>query len=209
MKPVHRLLSILVCILLFTFSACGKQSSQEPANSINGESGQVVTADDESKTEELTALFEEGVSRIYCLSINEPILILEDVFGDVQTYRGNSDIIFVTDTSAYFRTSLKYSDVSDYYGEIFADEALEWILSTRYLDVDGVLYCSSTGGATGVGIYDVSIEKVGENAYIGTFHQGLDMNNPLEVTSRFEVTATDAGYRISSIDYCPSFLKQS
>lgn len=209
MKPVHRLLSILVCILLFIFSACGKQSSQESANSINGESGQVVTADDESKTEELTALFEEGVSRIYCLSINEPILILEDVFGDVQTYRGNSDIIFVTDTSAYFRTSLKYSDVSDYYGEIFADEALEWILSTRYLDVDGVLYCSSTGGATGVGIYDVSIEKVGENAYIGTFHQGLDMNNPLEVTSRFEVTATDAGYRISSIDYCPSFLKQN
>ena len=147
MKTMHRLLSILVCILLFTFSACGKQSSQEPANSINGESGQVVTADDESKTEELTALFEEGVSRIYCLSINEPILILEDVFGDVQTYRGNSNIIFVTDTSAYFRTSLKYSDVSDYYGEIFADEALEWILSTRYLDVDGVLYCSSTGGA--------------------------------------------------------------
>ena len=83
------------------------------------------------------------------------------------------------------------------------------MLFTVFLDVDGVLYCSSTGGATGVGIYDVSIEKVGENAYIGTFHQGLDMNNPWEVTSRFEVTATDAGYRISSIDYCPSFLKQN
>ena len=99
MKTMYKLLLVFACIVLLTLCACGEQSSQEPASPINGESGQMITADDESKTEELTALFEEGVSRIYCLSINEPILILEDVFGDVFAPFGLGyihDVVFVS-----------------------------------------------------------------------------------------------------------------
>ena len=69
------------------------------------------------------------------------------------------------DSFAFARTSKNYSELVEYYGNIFIDEALEWILSTKFADMDGTLYLRIDGGASGVGTELLSIEKLKENTY--------------------------------------------
>ena len=46
----------------------------------------------------------------------------------------------------YIRTSRQYSEVEDYYAKTFTDKSLDWILSTKFADINGGLYCHSGFG---------------------------------------------------------------
>lgn len=110
------------------------------------------------------------------------------------------------DSFAFARTSKNYSELVEYYGNIFIDEALEWILSTKFADMDGTLYLRIDGGASGVGTELLSIEKLKENTYRSNYLRIYVSGESDEESTVFEVKKTDTGYRISNIDYHPDLL---
>ena len=79
-------------------------------------------------------------------------------------------------------------------------------MSTKFADVDGTLYCCRAGGATGFGSKAVSIEKGEENTYQAIYENTYIDDSTEEKSTTFSIEKTDAGYRVSSIDYCPNLL---
>lgn len=112
----------------------------------------------------------------------------------------------IIDNFPFVRTSKQYSELKEYYGQIFTGKALDWLMSTKFADVDGTLYCCRAGGATGFGSKAVSIEKGEENTYQAIYENAYIDDSSEEKSTTFSVQKTYAGYRISSIDYCSNLL---
>lgn len=208
MKTKYKLLSIFVCIILLTLCACGEQTpSPDPTEpdqpGVSDENEQIQS--DESITEkELEELFLGAITEIDDLATENPCDYLGYTFDGVEVYQ---EFCITIDQSPYVKTSLDYDKLVEYYENYFAGEALEWILSTKFMNVAGKVYCCAVGGRTGGWMEILSISNLQDNVYRGVFLHYYGVSDVAEENSTFEIKKTDAGYRISDIDFCPESLK--
>jgi hypothetical protein len=175
-----------------------------------------VDFDVEELSDELAkALFVKAVREIIFLSVEEPSSVISRAIGaDVKIPFAEKNIDG-RDGPAYIETTGKYKELQDYYAKVFAGDALDWILSTKFADVDGILYCSQVGGATGWGIANVVVTNIGQNNDQCTY-EAIFINYGGAITdtgdsylfayegtikSQFAIVKTENGYKISSIDY--------
>ena len=195
---MKRLMLLIMCaVLALGLCACGEQMPTD-----NDGKGQPVAADEEAKTKEITEQLQKALQLITDLATEAPDTLLRGYIEGVEI-----DHSVTIDGYPYYGTTADYSELVDFYGQVFSGDALEWILSTQFINVEGKLYCGMAGGATGVNICDVSIEKNGENSYRGTFYE-VSFDRNTESSCNFTVEETEAGYKISDIDYFPYFLKR-
>jgi hypothetical protein len=172
--------------------------SSQPAAS--GESQVESSGAAEGPTEEeLEKLFRSVMHEIQELAYEDSTYVIGQIFGGDIEFDYDDRVTF--DHFEYIRTTRQYSEMENYYGHFFTGEALDWIMSTKFLDVDGVLYLWKTGGATLNGCGSISIENLQGNTYQATWESSIGEHNTV-----FTVQKTDAGYRVSSIDYCPDLL---
>ncbi len=186
-------LSVLIISLL---AACSATATEPEAHAALG--GEGIT--DATAKE----LFEKATAEIRLLSSESPLDLVNMILGnDIEIVYEEKTI----DGVMYYETTAAFQDLKDYYAKLFTGEALTWILSTKFADVDGTLYCSPTGGATGWSIADLEVARTGQSSgsylYEATFNE---FDEP--TTSQFTIENTDDGYRISSIDYIPDLLRQ-
>ena len=153
-------------------------------------------------------LFERAAMEIIKLATEDPATIVMTVLGDnVKIFEESKKIGGVD----YFKTSESYEELKNYYSDIFISDALDWILSTKFANVDGVLYCSAVGGATGWTITDTEVillSQVDERyVYEASFKEVELMNDPGDpIAKRFIVEKIDNIYRIAEIGYVPYLL---
>ena len=140
-----------------------------------------------------------AMEKIGALASEDPQTLLRTLFSDIQI----SGEEMVIDGVPYVGTSLAHEDLAGYYGDTFTGEALEWILSTKFAEVDGAVYCSLVGGQSGGGLELSGVEKVEENTWQGSY-----LTYGEEHTTLFQVEETAGGYRISAIDYRPAGLER-
>ena len=198
---------ILACVLL---GGCGQTREARPSSSVLSEVSQFsVTgevqekaSEEEPTEEELLPLFEKAMNEIMSLATNDTadVLLYEIFDGEIECDYSNQVII---DDIPYQWTSRQYSEVVDYYSQTFTGEALDWLLNSRFADVDGVLYCFAGGGATGAHAKAVSIEKQKGNVYQAHYKMISLGEIIYEGDTTFSIEKTDAGYRVSSIEYHP------
>ncbi len=179
-------------------SSMQQEKSQEP--SVNEDH----TNEEEPSEEELIPLFEKAMNEIISLATNPTDDVLRDIF-DKEIKCDYMNQVIVDDTP-YQWTSRQYSELVNYYSQTFTGEALDWLLDTSFTDVDGVLYAFAGGGATGWQSKAVSVEKLDGNTYKGTYLAYHSTPEGEEESTIFSIEKTDAGYRISSIDYRPDLL---
>ncbi len=222
MKDIRIISLLLIFSVLFTFSACSRsaeptspseeqQSAQVQENQPTSESETENSADDslqqseeEPTEEELIELLDKAMNEINSLATNPTNDVLYDIFGEDIEFDPLNQVII--DDITYQWTSRQYSELVDYYSQTFTGEALNWILNTRFADVDGVLYGFLGGGATGTYSKAVSIEKLEENTY-RAHYQMFSLNVLIyEDDTTFSIEKTDAGYRVSDIDHRPDLL---
>ncbi len=183
-------------------SAQAEQSNQNSEESSSEKSDTNEEISDISN-KELTDLFSSALDEINDLAYDEPIFVVKNIFKGKDVQYKSVEV----DNHPYLETTIDYNMLVDYYAITFTDKALEWILSTKFLNVDGKLYCSAVGGASGIHIENISIEKIQDNKYKATFSCYHFSEEECKTQSNFEIKKTNDGYRISSIDYCPTFLK--
>ena len=147
--------------------------------------------------EEAQALFTAAMEEIRDLSSEDPQSLLRSIFPGIEI----SGDEMAVDGVPYVRTSLTCEELAGYYGETFTGEALEWVLSTKFADVDGAVYCSLVGGQSGGSFQTVSVEPLEGNAWEGRY-----LSSGEECTTVFEVEETAGGWRIAAIDYRPGRL---
>ena len=184
-----KILSLTLALLIAVpiFSGCGK-----------GEITDVAVIE----------LFERAAKEIIALASEEPESLIKTILGDDMKVVNKEKNI---DGKIYYETTAKYMALQNHYAEIFSGEALAWVLSTKFADVAGVLYCLPSGGATGWSIVNTKVSKVnqdnGISAYKATFSRIEGIKEPeAPTTSLFSIEKTAAGYRVSSIDYSPDLL---
>ncbi len=185
------LISVLVLLLL---AACSSAAIEAPKPASSGGEGITDAAAKE--------LFKKATAEIRLLSSEAPQDLVKMFLGSDVTIIYEEKSI---DGAMYYETTAAFQDLQDYYAELFTGDALTWILSTKFVDIDGTLYCSLTGGATGWNIADLTVTQIGQDG--GSYHYEATFTE-FENTksSRFTVVNTDNGYRISNIDYTAYLL---
>ena len=172
----------------------------ETSTSLSDSTSAEKSSDPDALSEtEIAQLFCDAMTEINHLATEDPSDNLKHIFDDVEILDG----VATVNQIPYIETSLPYDGLVDYYGSIFTGDALDWVLSTIYTNINGMVYCSSVGGMSGIGFTFVSIENLQENTYQGTYLTG---SSEEEQHTTFSIRETDAGYRISSIDYHPDIL---
>lgn len=234
----QKLLIILCTIsIVFSFAACVRQAEADTQNetSTQEEQNQQTTesqSEQKSPTErtdsnsseqqkedqnlsekeeptelELTELFDRAMYEINNLATTEIDYLLSEIFdGDIECDYSNQVTI---NGVPYQWTSRQYSELVDYYSQTFTGEALDWLLTSNFADVDGVLYGFAGGGASGILSKAVSIEKLEENTYQATYENTYVSGSTEECSTTFTIEKTDDGYRVSDIAHRPYFLSQS
>ena len=148
--------------------------------------------------EEARALFDAAMGKIRALATEDPQSLLRSIFPGVEI---SGDEMAVGGVP-YVRTSLAYEELAGYYGETFTGEALEWVLSTKFAEAEGAVYCSAAGGRSGGSFQTVSVEPLEGNAWEGRY-----LSSGEEQTTLFELEETGDGWRVSAIDYRPGGLE--
>lgn len=234
----QKLLIILCTIsIVFSFAACARQSEADTQNetSTQEEQNQQTTesqSEQKSPTErtdsnsseqqkedpnlsekeeptesELTELFDRAMYEINNLATTEIDYLLSEIFdGDIECDYSNQITI---NGVPYQWTSRRYSELVDYYSQTFTGEALDWLLTSNFADVDGVLYGFAGGGASGILSKAISIEKLEGNTYQATYENTYVSGSTEECSTTFTIERTDDGYRVSDIAHRPYFLSQS
>ena len=222
MKDI-RLISLLLDIsVLLAFSACSRsteptspseeqQSTQAQENQPTSESETEDSADDSSQKneeepteEELIELLDKAMNEINYLATESTDFIVSQIFNHEMEFYYDEEI-FINDFP-YIKTSKQYHNLENYYGQFFTGKAIDWIMSKRFADIDGILYCSEYAGASGFSSKATSIEKLERNAYLVHYQLfGID-DTPHEGSTTFSIEKTDAGYRVSDIDHRPDLL---
>lgn len=158
--------------------------SKEESNSV----------DEEPTYEELEELFNNAMHEINELATEDTTFIVSQIFNhEIEIYYDDEIVI---DNFHYVRTSKQYSELENYYEQTFTGEALDWIMSTRFRDVDDILYCRTFGGASGRGFKFLSLEKIQENNYMGKYLAYHTVKEGEEESTIFEVKKSmpDIGY---------------
>lgn len=234
----QKLLIILCTIsIVFSFAACARQSEADTQNetSTQEEQNQQTTesqSEQKSPTErtdsnsseqqkedqnlsekeeptesELTELFDRAMYEINNLATTEIDYLLSEIFDrDIECDYSNQITI---NGVPYQWTSRRYSELVDYYSQTFTGEALDWLLTSNFADVDGVLYGFAGGGASGILSKAISIEKLEGNTYQATYENTYVSGSTEECSTTFTIERTDDGYRVSDIAHRPYFLSQS
>ena len=141
-------------------------------------------------------LFEKGTYEIRKL-----------IYGGNEYTIANPEEIKEINDKEYIKTTEKYEIVKEKYATIFTGEALENVLSKKFVNVDGTLYIENAWGATGEDITNIQIEKVkeenGEITYKATYNKiNVDESISEEKYScEFKIKEVDGEYRISAINY--------
>lgn len=188
-------------------SGCSRDRTGSAVSRAPGTEEKSSSLSDSSSREEASAPSETGVGQLFCdamteindLATEDPADLLRQKFEEVRILDG----VVTVDQVPYMETSLPYEQLADYYGKIFTGDALDWVLSAKYADVDGMVYCSTVGGQSGIGFAFVSVEQLQGNTYEGTYRTN---SSDGEQRTAFTATETDAGLRISGIDYRPASL---
>lgn len=225
MKLIKIVVLFWVASMILNFAGCARQAEQNqeiqhpmesqakanspateqnPDSSEQQEKSQEVSEAEEPTEEELTELFDKAMYEINYLATEMPTFVVSQIFDHEMEFYYDDEIII--DNFPFVRTSKQYSELKEYYGQTFTGEALDWLMSTKFADVDGTLYCCIAGGATGFGSKAVSIEKLEGNTYQAIYENTYIDDSTEEKRTTFSIEKTDAGYRISSIDYCPDLL---
>lgn len=162
---------------------------------------------EEPTESELTELFDRAMYEINNLATTEIDYLLSEIFdGDIECDYSNQITI---NGVPYQWTSRRYSELVDYYSQTFTGEALDWLLTSNFADVDGVLYGFAGGGASGILSKAISIEKLEGNTYQATYENTYVSGSTEECSTTFTIERTDDGYRVSDIAHRPYFLSQS
>ncbi len=177
-----------------------EESKQPQENDKEGEAEEST----DISNQEIADLYKKAVRMILDLATCEPAEIPRKICSDIEFSREIVEI----NQEFYCETSMDFDKIVEYYSTVFTGEALEWVPATKFLNVDGKLYCCVVGGTSGWSVRDVSVEKIGPNTYQATFFTACGPEEAAKRQSNFEIKKTDAGYRISSIDYCPPWLKK-
>lgn len=200
------------------------QETQQPMESESGSNSPVTEQTDSSSSEqqkeeqnlseeeeptesELTELFDRAMYEINNLATTEIDYLLSEIFDrDIECDYSNQVTI---NGVPYQWTSRRYSELVDYYSQTFTGEALDWLLTSNFADVDGVLYGFAGGGASGILSKAISIEKLEGNTYQATYENIYVSGSTEECSTTFTIERTDDGYRVSDIAHRPYFLSQS
>lgn len=186
------------------FDSSKQDEKSEKTSEEDNLTNEEDSTEEEPTKEELTELFDKAMYEINDLATEMPTFVVSQIFDHKMEFYYDDEIII--DNFPFVRTSKQYSELKEYYSQTFTGEALDWFMSTKFADVDGTLYCCIAGGATGFGSKAVSIEKLEGNTYQAIYENTYIDNSTEEKTTTFSVQKTDAGYRVSSIDYCPDLL---
>ncbi len=204
------LIALLIAFCLCLSACSGNNAGRTDGNIASGENVSISEPTDElpleegPTEEELEKLFSDAIYEINELATEDPCDYIRHIFSDIEIDQENCVIV---DQIPYARTSLSYNELIEYYSNIFVDELLEWVLSTKFVNVEDMVYCCMVGGQTGGNIQLISISKIEGNTYEAVFQYHYGENETKEESSVFEIKRTDAGYRISSIDYRPVSLE--
>ena len=186
------------------FDSSEKQEKNQDTSEEDNLTNEEESIEEDLTEEELIPLFDKAMYEINYLATEMPTFVVSQIFDHEMEFYYDDEIII--DNFPFVRTSKQYSELKEYYGQTFTGEALDWFMSTKFADVDGTLYCCIAGGATGFGSKAVSIEKLEGNTYQAIYENTYIDDSTEEKSTTFSVQKTDAGYRISSIDYCPDLL---
>lgn len=168
---------------------------------------QNLSEEEEPTESELTELFDRAMYEINNLATTEIDYLLSEIFDrDIECDYSNQVTI---NGVPYQWTSRRYSELVDYYSQTFTGEALDWLLTSNFADVDGVLYGFAGGGASGILSKAISIEKLEGNTYQATYENTYVSGSTEECSTTFTIERTDDGYRVSDIAHRPYFLSQS
>ncbi len=180
------ILVLLSVLLALSFFSC--ENDTQPSSS---ESSSV----DYPSEEEILELLEKSLSEIFNIGTEDPFHVLYEILGsDLKSLSYDNEI----DGKFYIETNGSYSELETYYAQFFTDEALEWIISIKFKNVDGKVYCDISGGMTGVGASDITITEIGENSYKADYYvKGWKSYS----SCSFKIKETHLGYRISEIDF--------
>lgn len=183
-------------------------TEQTDSNSSEQQKEEQNLSEEEEPTEsELTELFDRAMYEINNLATTETDYLLSEIFdGDIECDYSNQITI---NGVPYQWTSRRYSELVDYYSQTFTGEALDWLLTSNFTDVDGVLYGFAGGGASGILSKAISIEKLEGNTYQATYENTYVSGSTEECSTTFTIERTDDGYRVSDIAHRPYFLSQS
>lgn len=183
-------------------------TEQTDSNSSEQQKEEQNLSEEEEPTEsELTELFDRAMYEINNLATTEIDYLLSEIFdGDIECDYSNQVTI---NGVPYQWTSRRYSELVDYYSQTFTGEALDWLLTSNFADVDGVLYGFAGGGASGILSKAISIEKLEGNTYQATYENTYVSGSTEECSTTFTIEKTNDGYRVSDIAHRPYFLSQS
>ena len=183
-------------------------TEQTDSNSSEQQKEEQNLSEEEEPTEsELTELFDRAMYEINNLATTEIDYLLSEIFdGDIECDYSNQVTI---NGVPYQWTSRRYSELVDYYSQTFTGEALDWLLTSNFADVDGVLYGFAGGGASGIVSKAISIEKLEGNTYQATYENTYVSGSTEECSTTFTIEKTNDGYRVSDIAHRPYFLSQS
>lgn len=147
-------------------------------------------------------LFDQATEEIILLASEDPRDVVHIILGDVEIY----NVVMIKNEHVYFKTSAKFEDLQNYYAATFTGKALEWILSTKFTEAEGTLYCDIAGGATGWSISNTEVTILEQNDDIYKCKATFNVQNISDI-SYFTIQQTEDGYRVSEIDYIPNLLK--
>lgn len=202
---------VILCLLLVTdrLGALGQSKEEKQATmmeELEQKEDQNLSEKEEPTESELTELFDRAMYEINNLATTEIDYLLSEIFdGDIECDYSNQITI---NGVPYQWTSRRYSELVDYYSQTFTGEALDWLLTSNFADVDGVLYGFAGGGASGILSKAVSIEKLEENTYQATYENTYVSGSTEECSTTFTIEKTDDGYRVSNIAYHPDLLER-
>ena len=187
------IMALILCLMV-TLAACGKSASQE-------------RSEQELTDTQVQDLFARATEEIIDLAAEEPLTLVHARVEDIIETTGVEKEI---NGVGYYETTAQYGKIANYYGELFTGEALAWVLGTKFADIDGVLYCSPIGGASGWSLTDITAKNVGIESETFTYevtYCRIDNSGKYEPEScELVVEKTENGYRVASIGYVPDLL---
>ena len=179
--------------------------SSEPINEIESEPSNEAESEipdqSEPSNKEIKELFEKATTKLVEYAVDEPVWVFGLDFGHENVIRIRTEI----NDHPYCKTTLNYQQLVNKYSEFFTGDVLNRFLSQYFYELDGVVYVTAIGGASGFGITNVKVTYIsqsnGEFLYKATFNR-TDFEDVPE--SQFFVKKTGDGYRLSDTDFFPA-----
>ena len=200
-----------LAMIFISMILTGCDQSETTSNSGSGTAAPVTntvsttgTVDaTEPSNEVIKELFEKSAKKLIQYSTSEPSYVLNTDF-DNKLETGEEKTI---NDRPYNKTNLNYQQAVDKYSELFTGNFLDEFLLKYFYNLDGVLYVTNAGGATGFDVANVQITYInqnnGEYSYKVTFDkvEGVEEHQYVPQESQFSVKKVENNYRISGSEF--------